>query len=481
MRLDERHLLVAKRVARALDIHKTVALDMLAKAGGAASYYYMRQLIQDALTPEVRPSTVEKLRPYHPLLLGGSSRQAPDYEAILATVQFAKLLAKEADTASVRLLDGVFASLWQANNWDELSARHIKKVLEPLYQFVVPPSGTESGRFVWSDECHYLSRELRRQEDLWNTRYAKDGVETVYEEADKAIRRLAGEHPTFLEAGVTLAKITMAEESPDRAVEIVGEYIERAEALIPPDYTGYIEPKHTENLPYLWLLSTAAEAHFEAGAAYSAAQFEEKLRRVHGPAEDPSADLALLWLASGEARKAMEALSSLDSLAEGYAAATRAFVYFGYGQLDAFRNQFVRALFTMPWLRAMVVEYDQRPAWDGRCGPIPLRFAELGDSALYHTRGLRDVCLNLLDDSEIQNAEFHLEKLWTGDGTSENSTGNRAEWREAMIDAVQKIAPWDASRGSVEGIGTRLAGTRGCGLFARETFRQRDIGAGLRR
>lgn len=471
-RLKVRYLFVAKRVAHALDIHKTVALEMLAKAGGAASHHYLQQLIKEAFAPEVRPSIVEKLRPYHALLLGGSGQQAPNYDAILATVQFAAALAKEAGTTRSRLLDGVFAALWQANTWDELSARHIKETLEPLYRFVAPSSGAASGRFEWSDKCHFLSRELRRQEDLWSTRYTKDGIEAVYDEADRAIRRMAVEYPGFLEAGLVLAKITMAEGSPDRAVEIVGEYIERAEALIPADYAGCIEAAHPENLPYQWLLSTAAEAHFEAGATASAAEFEAKLKRVQGTVESPSPNLALLLLASGDTPNAMVELSSLNSVPDGHAAATRAFVYFGAGQFDAFRNQFVRALLTMPWLRMLVVDYDIRPEWDERCGSVPQRFGDLAESALYRVAGLRDACLKLLQDTQVQETERRLEELWAADA---------AAWHRALMAEVEAIAPWDPSRGRVEGIGTRLARVRARGLVVKQTFNQHDPGPGLRR
>lgn len=480
-RLYERHLFIAKRLGRVLDVHKTAALELLAKAGGAESYYYMRKLILEALTSEVGAATVNKLRPYHPLLLGGTKYHAPNYEAILATKEFATLLAKEAGTTSAKILHQVFAPLWQAETWNELTARHIKDVLEPLYRFVVPSSGEESGRFEWSEECHSLSRELRYQEQVWNTRYERHGIEAEYEKAEEAIRRMAAEHPSFLEAGLVLARITLEEESPERAVEILGDYIERAEARIPPDYSGYIESKHPENGPYLWLLRTAVEAHFESGATASAAHFEAKLRRIHGPAENPTSNLALLLLASGETRKAMEDLASIDSIPDGYAAATRAFVYFGAKRLEAFHNQFVHALFTMPWLRKLVTEYDMQPEWDERSGPIPRRFADLAESALYRTLGLREACLKLLDDNEIQEAEQHLEELWAGSGADGDPAGARAAWREALMAEVQSLAPWDASLGRVESIGTRLAGARARGLVVKETFSQSDLGPGLRR
>ncbi len=219
--------------------------------------------------------------------------------------------------------------------------------------------GALGGSFEESPACNQLVEQLDEQ---WQG--YEDFPKPRKRQARRWVESALAEQPGFLEAGLALAWMQRDASEPE-ALATASHHIRAAEQLIPKGFKGRVRWGHTGNRFYHRLLWLQLSLNHELGHAAAAARVARKLLRLN-PGDNLGVRYVLPFLMLEQtdfagARRALKALSDEHGLT---AAATRAFVAFAQDDPHTFRRELATALFTLPMLRAFLLNNPKALAKD---------------------------------------------------------------------------------------------------------------------
>lgn len=318
----------------------------------------------------------------------------------------------------------------------------------PLYRFVVHEQDAEGGVggcFEESPACGQLVEQL---DEAWQ---GYDGFTKPQKKRARGwVEAALALQPGFLEAGLALAWMQRDEE-PAQALVTAAATLREAEALIPKGFKGRILWGHLGNRFYHRLLWLQLKLNHEQGRADAAARVARKLLRLN-PGDNLGVRyvLPLLLLEEGEvaaARRALKAVADEHGLT---AAATRAFVAFAEAKSAEFRRELATALFTLPVLRAFLLN-DSKALAPGESGyrmvqPDMETFAVFAWPSYCSLPGLRQACTAFLAEPAVHVAEHELRSYWAGYWEARREpgatqTGSAEGWQGLLADCIERVAP----------------------------------------
>jgi hypothetical protein len=331
--------------------------------------------------------------------------------------------------------------------------RNPLKAAEPLYHFGVLEQDAEGGVggcFEESPACRQLVEQL---DERWQ---GYDGLTKPQKrQARQWVEAALMAQPGFLEAGLALAWMQRDAGEP-QALATATRYVRQAEALIPKGFKGRILWGHLGNRFYHRLLWLQLELNHEQGLSVAAAKVARKLLRLN-PNDNLGVRYVLpfLLVEQGEvpaARRSLKALADEPGLT---AAATRAFVAFAEEDLALFRRELATALFTLPMLRAFLLN-DPKALPAGEPGYRFIQtdmdtFAEFAWPSYCIVPGLRAACTAFLAEPAVRQAERELRIYWAGYWGSRRNpgavrTGSAEGWESLLGECIGRVAPAQTRR-----------------------------------
>jgi hypothetical protein len=261
--------------------------------------------------------------------------------------------------------------------------------------------------------------------------------------------------PGFLEAGLALAWMQRGE-NPAQALATATTTLRQAEALVPKGFKGRILWGHLGNRFYQRLLWLLLKLNHEQGRADAAARVARKLLRLN-PGDNLGVRyvLPLLLLEEGEMAAARRALKTVADEYGLTAAATRAFAAFAEGKPGEFRRELATALFTLPVLRAFLLNNGKAmpPPESGyrMTQPDMETFADFAWPIYCSLPGLRRACTAFLGEPAVHEAERELRSYWAGYWEARRlpgatPTGSSQGWQQLLTDCIERVAPAPADR-----------------------------------
>lgn len=455
-RLEGRIKLTAKLLASSAGIQRSLALDTVAQALRFPSWHHLSAHLGraedfaqgplprgwlDALSAAVVLTVI----PEDDVTL--SAAQLDAFEALGET------LSMLTDTPKQQVLDDVSAVLCGARAWREVRHRSPLNASAPLYRFVAPAQdakGGVAGRFEESPACRQLIEQL---DDAWQ------GYDTFTKPQKKRARAWVeaalSRQPGFLEAGLALAWMRR-DEDPTQALAITTATLRQADALIPKSFKGRILWADLDNRFYHRLLWLQLKLNHEHGLLDAAARIARKMLRLN-PGDNLGVRyvLPLLLLEAGEVAAARRALKAVANERGLTASAMRAFVAFAEDNPAEFRRELATALFTLPVLRAFVLN-DNKALPPQESGYRAVRpdmetFADFAWPSYCGVPGLRQTCVALLSEPAVREAEAELRSYWAGFWDARRQpggtqTGSYEGWQQLLADCIERVAPVSGHR-----------------------------------
>lgn len=344
--------------------------------------------------------------PHVPLL----EPQLQAFEHLAAT------LSMLMDLPGQDILDGVCAPLCAERSWHAVKHRNPLQANVPLYGFRVLQDDAEGGVggcFEASAACFALTQALDEQ------RQGYDHMSKAEQrQARRWIEDVLQAQPGFLEGGLALAWM-QRESGEEGALTTARRYLKQAEALIPKGFKGRILWGHLGNRFYHRLLWLVLELHHEQERCDTAATLARKLLRLN-PGDNLGVRyiLPLLLLEQGDVSAAQRALKGLADEEGLTASAIRAFVAYADKDAVTFRHELATALFTLPVLRAFLLN-DNRALPEGETGyrqihPDVETFSQFAWPGYCTVPGLRKACTAFLKEPTVHKAEQELRRYWDG-------------------------------------------------------------------
>lgn len=454
-RLEARIKFAAKLLAKAADIPHSRALDTMAQALRFPSWHQLSAHLGRAadFAPGPLPtgwldalSTAVLLAARTEADVTMPSAQLDAFEALGET------LAMLTDAPKQKVLDEVSAALCAGRNWREVRQRSPLDANAPLYRFVVQEQDAEGGLggcFEESPACRQLVEQL---DDNWQ---GYDGFTKAQKKRARGwAEATLAMQPSFLEASLALAWMQKDAGEP-QALTTANAAVRQAEALIPKGFRGRILWGHLGNRFYHRLLWLQLRLHHEQGASDAAARVARKMLRLN-PNDNLGVRYALPFLlleqgAVAAAKRSLKALSDEPGLT---AAATRAFVAFAEDKPAEFRRELATALFTLPALRAFLLN-DNKALPEGESGyrhvqPDMETFAELAWPSYCILPGLRKACQAFLAEPEVRAAERELAVYWTGYWEVRRTPGAERKgsaegWAQLLGDCIERVGSTDTT------------------------------------
>jgi tetratricopeptide (TPR) repeat protein len=450
-RLEARIKLAARLLSKAADIRHAQALDAVAQALRFPAWLHLSAHLGraadfgpgplpkgwlDALSAAV----VLTVTPEDDVRLPAAQLDA--FEALGQT------LAMLTDAPKQRVLDTVSAALCGGRHWHEVRHRNPLNTTAPLYRFVVDEHDAEGGVggvFEASPACQQLVEEL---DEAWQ------GYEGFTKPQKKRARgwveAALALQPGFLEAGLALAWM-QRDTDPAQALATATATLRQAEALIPKGFKGRILWGHLGNRGYHRLLWLQMQLNHEQGHADAAARIARKLLRLN-PGDNLGVRyvLPLLLLGQGKVAAARRSLAALADEPGLTAAAMRAFVAYAEGKPAEFRRELATALFTLPMLRAFLLN-DPKALPPGEPGyrmvmPDMETFADFAWPSYGMVPGLRRACAAFLAEPAVREAERELRNDWAGYWEARRQpgatpTGSWEGWQQLLDHCIDRVAP----------------------------------------
>ena len=376
---------------------------------------------------------------------------------------FGEALAMLTDAPTPAVLDTVTAALCGGRSWAEVRRRTPLKSIEPLYRFDVIASDAEGGvggLFSESPACEQLVRQL---DEVWQG--YDDFTKPRKKRARGWVEAVLLAQPGFLEGILALAWMQRdAEET--TALATVNRGVKAADAYIPKGFKGRILWGHLGNRFYHRLLWLQLELNHEQSQSGAAAKVARRMLRLN-PGDNLGVRyvLPMLLLEQGDlagARRALKALADEPGLT---ASATRAFVSFADGRLGEFRRELATALFTLPVLRAFLMN-SSRAMPPGESGYRQIRpdmegFSNFAWPSYCGVPGLRRACVSFLAEPAVRAAERELAAYWAdyweaGRIRGAVRKGSAQGWQGLLAECIERIAPV-SSEGLARGAPSRTS------------------------
>lgn len=449
--LQARIKFAAKLLAKAADISHSSALDAMAQALRFPSWHHLSAHLGRAadVAPGPLPagwldalSTAVVLTARAETEVTMPSAQLDAFEALGET------LAMLTDAPKQKVLDQVSAGLCAGRSWREVRQRSPLDASAPLYRFAVheqDAEGSLGGSFEESPACHQLVEQL---DDNWQ---GYDGFTKAQKKRARGwVEAALAMQPGFLEANLALAWMQKEAGEP-QALTTANAAVRQAEALIPRGFKGRILWGHLGNRFYHRLLWLQLRLHHEQGASNAAVRVARKILRLN-PNDNLGVRYVLpfLLLEQGEVAAARRSLKAISDEVGLTAAATRAFVAYAEDKPAEFRRELATALFTLPVLRAFLLN-DNKALPEGESGYRHVRpdmetFAELAWPSYCMLPGLRKACQVFLAEPEVQAAERELAVYWTGYWEVRRTPGAERKgsaegWARLLALSIDKVGP----------------------------------------
>lgn len=450
--LTPRIKLVAKRLSLAGGFQRCKAHEAIAQALRFDSWHALSshlRMVEEVPIERLPTNWLDNFSAVGVLLIEAKDEVALPRSQIDAFDRFAETLSMLTDVPKQVILDGVAAPLCGGKTWNEVRARSPLQAKTPLYSFVTPDGGMADdlgGCFSQSPACVQLANQL---DERWLT--IEQPTKAQQSKARRWIAKVLLAQPGFLEGGLALAWI-LHEEGDPGALPMVNRLVKQADSLIPKGYRGRIIWGHTSNRVYHRLLWLQLKLNFLQGNLPLAAKLARKMLRLN-PNDNIGVRyvLPLILLECGDYSGARRALKPVADESGLTVAAVRAFVHFALGDMEGFRQELALALFTLPMLRAFLLnDPNALPAGDeGFRGTIPdvETFAAFAWPAYCAIPGLRDGCHSFLAEPVVLAAEKELLEYWEGYWPRDREKlttrrGSLEEW-DSLIDAsIQRVTAY---------------------------------------
>lgn len=354
----------------------------------------------------------------------------------------AATLSMLTDLPGQEILDGVCAPLCADRSWHAVKHRNPMQANVPLYGFRVLQEDAEGGVggcFEASAACFALTQELDEQRQGYDhmskaeQRQARLWVEDVLQA-----------QPGFLEGGLALAWM-QREAGEEAALTTVRRHLKLAEALIPKGFKGRILWGHLGNRFYHRLLWLMLELSHEQDRCDTAATLARKLLRLN-PGDNLGVRyiLTLLLLELGDLNAAQRALKGLSDEEGLTASAIRAFVAYADKDTCTFRHELATALFTLPVLRAFLLN-DNRALPEGETGyrqihPDVETFAKFAWPGYCTVPGLSKACTAFLKEPAVLKAEEELRRYWNARRQGRQAVGSAEGWQALLVQCIGRVA-----------------------------------------
>lgn len=455
-RLEARIKFAAKLLAKAADIPHSRALDVMAQALRFPSWHHLSAHLGRAadFAPGPLPAGwLDALSSAVVLMASAEADVTMPSAQLDAFEALGETLAMLTDAPKQKVLDEVSAGLCAGRSWREVRQRSPLDANAPLYRFTVHEQDAEGGLggcFEESPACRQLVEQL---DDNWQ---GYDGFTKAQKKRARSwVEAIMAMQPGFLEAGLALAWMQKEAGEP-QALTTANAAVRQAEALVPKGFKGRIRWGHLGNRFYHRLLWLQLRLHHEQGASDAAARVARKMLRLN-PNDNLGVRYALpfLLLEQGEVAAAKRSLKALSDEPGLTAAATRAFVAFAEDKPAEFRRDLATALFTLPALRAFLLN-DNKALPEGESGyrhmqPDMETFAELAWPSYCILPGLRKACQAFLAEPEVQAAERELAAYWKGYWEVRRTPGaerrGSAEgWSRLLSECIDRTAPTASKR-----------------------------------
>ncbi len=223
------------------------------------------------------------------------------------------------------------------------------------------------------------------------------------------------------------------------------------EALIPKGFKGRILWGHLGNRFYHRLLWLQLALNHDLGPGPAATEVARRLLRLN-PGDNMGVRYVLpfLLLEHGELSAATRALKALADEPRLTASATRAFVAFAHADLATFRCELATALFTLPILRAFLLNNPKALHKDeqGYRGMRPDMevFAEFAWPSYRILPGLRAASIAFLAEPMVVEAERESRSYWasyweTRRDLTARRVGSRDGWERLLAECIDRVAP----------------------------------------
>lgn len=455
-RLESRIKFAAKLLAKAADIPHSRALEAMAQALRFPSWHHLSAHLDRAADFASGPLPAGRLDALSTAVVLTARAEA---EVTMPSVQLdafevlGETLAMLTDAPKQKVLDQVSAGLCAGRSWREVRQRSPLDADAPLYRFAVHEQDAEGGlggSFEESPACRQLVQQL---DDNWQ---GYDGFTKAQKKRARGwVEATLAMQPGFLEASLALAWIQKDAGEP-QALTTVNAAVRQAEALVPKGFKGRILWGHLGNRFYHRLLWLQMRLHHDRGASDAAAKVSRKMLRLN-PNDNLGVRYALpfLLLEQGEVAAAKRSLKALSDEPGLTAAATRAFIAFAEDKPAEFRRELATALFTLPALRAFLLN-DNKALPEGESGyrhvqPDMETFTELAWPSYCILPGLRKACQAFLAEPDVQAAERELAAYWNGYWEVRRTPGAERKgsaegWAQLLGDCIERVAPMAKSR-----------------------------------
>jgi len=435
----------AKRLARFVqkshpDIRRTHAHEVVARAVGFANWHTLQstaqRLIEDFDTEKHWPRD-PSARSRSAVMAGAvglfielDDGVAPDDAGTKCLLSLAEKLAKASGKEVDSMLD-VLAKLSGADTWRVLCTRDPVEAEGPLYAFRVTEEG---GEFLASAAAGRIVSALEdRLPDEAASRAERDA-------AVREVSALTAKRPDHIEAHRIRADLLADDEDVQRQQSAGAAYlagIEQGERLIPQDFRGEISWYWTTNRCYLRLLYGRMRWCTSHGKMAEAERLAWKqLALCQSDNCGVRFELAPILMATGNMKGAAEASRHLGDGAD--ADLIRAMVFFAQGDRKAAKHSLLKALFSFPMVRGIVLGDPALADPQDTRGVIPDAPTMYGQ---YHTAmrvdGMVEAMTKWVRSREVVKAEATLKTMWESFWRRD---GLQMDEREARFDE------WDRER-----------------------------------
>ena len=450
-RLTGRIKLASKLLARATGLAHSLALDKVSQALRFPAWHHLSAHLARAEAWAAGPPVgwLDALQAAPVLLPAHDDEVALPAGHLQALEQFGAALAMLTDAPLQQVQDDVLARLYGGQRWIKVRQRHPLKATRPLYSFQVHPQGAEGdgpeGVFQVSAACAELVEEL---DEVWQG--YREFTAVHKRQARRWVDQALAAQPGFLEAGLALASMQHTAKDPAAAVT-VGHWVKQAEALVPKGFKGTMPWGHVDNRFYhrlLWLQMTIGSEWGDLPLATRAARKQLRLN----PRDNLGVREVLpgLLLRQGQVDAARRSLKHLAGEVGLGASALRSFVAFAAGEVRLYRRELALALFTLPWLRAMLLGSKAGALAAGETGFRQVRpdlelLLDFAWPAYDAVPGLRAATERLLGEAKVVEAERVLLAQWrageAASGTARTSSASSHQlWMDVVADQVNRIA-----------------------------------------
>lgn len=416
----------SKRYARLLEDvfpgfgHRRM-LEVVAIAAGFPSWHafqastarlkenYERQRATSVVPPEV---VFQPFLNALPLLVRIAEDISPTPQQKSGLERLGHRLASALSAVEPKIRD-VIAKYHGAQSWEELCSRKPEDSKSPLYTFT---SDSEGGRFRWSFACYELVEEL---DELWHGQPYDALPDNEKEQARNFVTQLIAKRPDFLEGLLVKAEILTSEGQHQEVGAVLELAIRQADAMMPARFKGEISWYTIENRFYHRLLYSYMEWCVHHGSLKEAIALARRILRVN-PSDNMGVRIRLpvLLTLDGNFKSAAVALRRLEEEdTDGHVAFVLSACEFAMGNPQTGAEWFIRSLFELPVIRAIVEEDeipDDRRDKEWYRNVIPDMETMVGDYDMIIERYpmVYDVLDTILDDPYVSEAEEQAATLF---------------------------------------------------------------------